>query len=198
MKLDELIRAGLEAGFSRVAPLDAETLHLKPEVRQMCASDSCGKYNTNWSCPPGCGTLEECQARIARYSGGILVQTIGDLEDSFDGEGMLAAEARHKETFSRFYARLRAEYPQMLAIGAGCCTQCASCAYPDQPCRLPDRMTSSMESYGMLVLEVCRDNHLEYYYGPKKIAYTSCYLLELKDSAVSEENSAREGSARAF
>ena len=35
-----------------------------------------------------------------------------------------------------------------------------------------------MEAYGMLVMQVCQANHLDYYYGPGKIAYTSCYLLK--------------------
>ena len=66
----------------------------------------------------------------------------------------------------------------MLALGAGCCTQCAVCSYPDSPCRFPEKMVSSMEAYGMLVLEVCQKNGMAYYYGPNTIAYTSCFLLE--------------------
>ena len=70
-------------------PLACDTIELKPEVRQMCASDSCHKYNKCWSCPPGCGTLEECEKRVRKYKLGILVQTVGQLEDSMDGEGMM-------------------------------------------------------------------------------------------------------------
>ena len=66
----------------------------------------------------------------------------------------------------------------MLPIGAGCCTKCKVCTYPDAPCRFPDQAFSSMEAYGMLVTQVCKANGLEYYYGPCTIAYTSCYLLE--------------------
>jgi hypothetical protein len=29
----------------------------------------------------------------------------------------------------------------------------------------------------MVVLEVCKANGLTYYYGPDKMAYTSCFLL---------------------
>ena len=39
-------------------------------------------------------------------------------------------------------------------------------------------MISSMEAYGMVVLEVCRANGLQYYYGADKMAYTSCFLLK--------------------
>ena len=73
---------------------------------------------------------------------------------------------------------LRKFYPNMLPIGAGCCTKCKTCTCPDAPCRFPDQAFSSMEAYGMLVMQVCQANHLDYYYGPGKIAYTSCYLLK--------------------
>jgi hypothetical protein len=59
-----LIGAAIEAGFTHAAPLKMETLRFLPEVRDMCNSERCRHYNTNWMCPPGCGTLEECAARV--------------------------------------------------------------------------------------------------------------------------------------
>ena len=113
-----------------------------------------------------------------QYKYGIIVQTVGELEDVFDGEGMMETEARHKEYFVEFEKKLREIYPDMLAIGAGCCTKCKVCTYPDAPCRFPKQAFSSMEAYGMLVTQVCQANELQYYYGDCTIAYTSCYLLE--------------------
>ena len=167
-----------DAGFTHAAPLDPASIELKDEVRAMCASGSCGQYGKRWSCPPGCGSLSECAARVAGYHTGILVQSVGELEDSMDVETMMETEAEHKKRFRALYAVLRREYPDMLALGAGCCTQCDPCTYPDGPCRFPERMVSSMEAYGMLVLEVCQKNGLAYYYGPNTIAYTSCFLLD--------------------
>ena len=65
----------------------------------------------------------------------------------------------------------------MALLMLGCCTACAKCTYPDEPCRLPDKQIASMEAYGMLVLEICKRNGLQYYYGADKMAYTSCFLL---------------------
>ena len=173
----KLERLGQECGFTHVAPLAVSTIRLLPEVREMCQRNSCGKYGKNWSCPPGCGTLEECRDRVNHFQEGILVQTVGTLEDELDGEGMMEAEAKHKANFRRMHDALRKQYPGLLALGAGCCTLCSACTYPDAPCRFPERQISSMESYGMLVTEICRANHMEYYYGPCSIAYTSCFLL---------------------
>jgi predicted metal-binding protein len=167
-----------KAGFTHTGPLDCRTIRLLPEVRQMCASDKCHQYNKNWACPPGCGTLEECAEKVQKYQKGIIVQTVGQLEDTMDGEGMMEAEARHKEAFLVLMEDLKQDYPSLLAIGAGCCTRCKTCTFPDAPCRFPDKRVSSMEAYGMLVSEICKDNHLPYYYGDCTIAYTSCFLLE--------------------
>lgn len=169
---------GKEIGFSQVAPLDVKTIQLLPDVRKMCESNNCRMYGKNWSCPPACGTLEECGKRLVGYTRGILVQTIGELEDEFDGEGMMETEARHKEYFVKMHDVLKEEFPRLLSIGSGCCTRCKKCSYPDTPCNFPDKQFSSMEAYGMLVTQICQDNHLSYYYGPGTIAYTSCFLIE--------------------
>ena len=88
MDIKKIEQMGMEQGFSHVVLLDCDTIELKPEVRQMCAADTCHKYDKCWSCPPGCGSLEECEAKVRQYKYGIIVQTVGELEDVFDGEGM--------------------------------------------------------------------------------------------------------------
>lgn len=178
MNYQELETMALKAGFSHTAPLDCGTVRLLPEVRAMCASGKCHQYNANWACPPGCGTLEECEEKIRRYRQGILVQTVGQLEDSLDFEGMKETEKKHKENFFKLDQFLRESYPNRLPLSAGCCTICKNCTYPDAPCRFPEKSVSSMEAYGMLVTQVCQDNSLPYYYGEGTIAYTSCFLIE--------------------
>lgn len=173
--MDKAISQALAEGFSHAGVLNPATIVLKEEVRQMCAA--CAAYDTRWSCPPGCGTLEQCRERIGRYHQGFLVQTTGQLEDEFDGEAMMETEALHKENFEKLYALLRQRFPDMLALGAGGCRLCSKCSYPDAPCRFPEKMVSSMEAYGMVVTEVCQANGMAYHYGKNTITYTSCFLL---------------------
>ena len=177
MDYTQLAAMAEKAGFTSWVPLDIKTVKLKPEVRDMCAGGSCQQYGKRWSCPPGCGTLESCREKVNQYSYGILVQTVGDVEDSFDIETMLEIQKIHKVRFEKMHKAILDRGVQVLALGAGCCTHCKVCTYPDAPCRFPDRMVSSMEAYGMLVLDVCKANGMQYYYGSDKIAYTSCFLL---------------------
>ena len=88
---EALAALGAEMGFTHTAPLKVSTIELKDAVRDMCAANSCGQYGKNWACPPGCGTLDECRERVAGYEEGILVQTVGELEDPMDGFGMMEA-----------------------------------------------------------------------------------------------------------
>lgn len=175
---EEIKELALKEGFSYVGELDCDTIELRDEVRAMCASGNCHVYGKRWSCPPGCGTLDECREKVRKYKRGIIVQTVGELEDPMDGESMMETEQLHKENFSKCEKMLRERFPDMLAMGAGCCQKCKVCTYPDEPCRFPKEAFSSMEAYGMLVTQICQDNHMKYYYGPCTIAYSSCYLLE--------------------
>lgn len=176
--MEALKALALEAGFSYVGALNVDTIELKQEVRDMCADNTCGRYNKCWSCPPGCGELQELRNKIAAYDCGILVQTVGELEDQFDIETMMETEAHHKENMEALDATIRKVHPGVLAIGVGCCTVCEMCTYPDAPCRFPDRQMVSMEASGMVVSEVCRANNMKYYYGPETMSYTSCFLLK--------------------
>ena len=177
LDFEQLRAEALEAGFTNAAPLDASTIQLREDVRAMCSANSCGAYGKNWSCPPACGEIEALQRIVDGYREGILVQTVGEIEDSFDAEGILEAQERHKAHFAALHERLTQIYPGLLALSAGTCTRCGQCTYPDAPCRFPEKRFSSMEAYGMLVMDTCKANGLAYYYGPDRIAYTSCFLL---------------------
>ena len=178
MTYQELSALAQSAGFTAWAALDTATIELKPQVRDMCAANACGQYGRRWSCPPGCGTLDDCAQRLRPFPGGILVQTCGSIEDSFDFEAMQRIEDLHKSHFSEMQDALAQTGVRFLPLGAGCCTVCPTCSCPDAPCRFPDRAVASMEAYGMVVLEVCRANGLPYYYGADKLAYTGCFLIE--------------------
>lgn len=177
MTYEELTQMAEAAGFTAWAPLDAAAIELKPEVRDMCAANTCGMYGKSWSCPPACGTLEGCAQRLKGYPRGILVQTCGEIEDSFDFEAIMEIAQAHSQHFMDMYGALREKAGDVLAIGTGACTQCKTCTYPDAPCRFPEKKVSSMEAFGMLVLEVCKASGLPYYYGSDKMAYTGCFLL---------------------
>ena len=174
----DLIKLALEIGFSHAAPLNTAALQALPEVREMCAAGRCRRYGKSWSCPPACGSLEECQGRMRAYTGGVLVQTTAELADDFDYESMSKAQEVHKKNFFTLARQTRLLIPDCLPLTAGSCTICRSCTCPDRPCRFPNKMLSSMEAYGLLVSAVCEASGLPYYYGPGTLTYSACILTK--------------------
>ena len=166
----------ISMGFSEAAPLDPTTLIPRSDVRAMCAENRCGAYKKNWTCPPHCGTLDECGEKLKHYSRGIVMQTVGVLEKTIDTRGYRRAEERHLEAFHQFSQAIRDTYPQALCLGSGGCRICKQCAYP-APCRFPEKAHPSMEGYGLFVTQVCKDNGLAYYRGERTVTYTACVLF---------------------
>jgi len=177
LNYEKLSAIAQECGFTHSAPLEVSTLEFMQEVRDMCNADQCDKYGKSWSCPPACASLEELRTLVLGYSGGVLVQTVGELEDSYDWEGIITSGLLHKSNFGKMWDVLDRDYSDVLAMGAGACMLCEVCTYPDEPCRFPDRMSASMEACGLFVSKVCTDNSLAYNYGQDRIAFTACFLI---------------------
>lgn len=175
---EELVQEAIDTGFSQAGELNMSALVFMPEVREMCSVDRCHQYGKNWRCPPGCGSIEEAAGRAAQYSYGLLVQTIGKMEDDFDYETIQETGEKHKQNFLNLMQKLKARYDDILPMGAGGCRVCETCTYPDAPCRFPDKSYSSMEAYGLWVSKVCELSGVPYNNGKQTITYTSCYLLK--------------------
>ena len=94
---EKWIRTAKEIGFSEAGVLNPETLKVMPLVRETCAEDKCHAYNHNWTCPPACGTLDECESRMRAYKRGILVQTTGVLRRDIDTRIYRETEQLHTE-----------------------------------------------------------------------------------------------------
>ena len=172
----DLKGVALSCGFSVAEPLDPATLEFLPEVRAMCSADRCQSYNRSWSCPPACGELDDWKEKASHYSRGLVLQTIGEREDSYDFEAMTEAAEQCRKNGDAFVDALYGTGIDFLFFSAGTCRRCENCTYPDAPCRFPRKLFPSMEACGLFVSKVCKDNGVPYYYGDQKIAYTCCLL----------------------
>lgn len=174
--MTDWIETAKQMGFDDAAYIDPQRLEARADVRAMCAQDKCGAYGKNWTCPPACGTLQECQEHMRSYRQCIVLQTFGHLRKTIDSKCYRETEQRHLAQLAAFSRALRQVYPQALCLGAGGCRVCKICAYPDA-CRFPQEAMASMEGYGLFVTQVCRDAGLSYHHGEKTITYTACILF---------------------
>jgi hypothetical protein len=53
------------------------------------------------------------------------------MEDDFDYDTIQATGEKHKDNFAALVKKLKTRYADMLPMGAGTCTLCESCTFPD-------------------------------------------------------------------
>ena len=191
MTSEKLIQLVADAGASATAFIKTEDIVLSEEFRAICEKNSCGKFGSCYMCPPYTGDIVTRMQEIRSYPGGILYQTVGTLEDSFDFEGMMAAARRHAELSREIGRRLDnlrraasdAGEPdplpaRMLHLSNGGCDLCETCGAVDgTPCRFPELALPSVESYGMDVYRTSKAAGLRYNNGPNTVTYFGLLLF---------------------
>lgn len=174
-----LIELALMSGADRAALIDAREIPFAPELRQSCDQNTCGRFDTCWVGPPAIGPVDQLMARVLKFPVALVVQTIGQLEDSFDYEGMMAAKDRHEHVFRTIRPQLHDHFPgqETLDLSCGCCSLCDECTWPDQPCARPDEAVSAVEAYGINVNPMLLACGLKYNNGLSTVSYVSLFLL---------------------
>ena len=92
----QIRRTLLDAGMAETGIVATSKLRFHSEVRDICAGNSCGSYDSCWACPPAVGTLDECRERCLRFKIAQVFSRAYELEDAFDFEGIIAAMADFK------------------------------------------------------------------------------------------------------
>jgi len=151
--------------------VDPKELVFSKDVRDMCEMNSCGRYGTNWQCPPGAGELSALEARAKGYTSALLFNAVYPLEDSYDFEGMMAAKDSFTKTCTDILEKVRQIFPDSFVMGAGGCSLCEKCTYPNEPCRFPGRAIASMEACGIDVYTASKKFGFEYINGVNTVTY---------------------------
>lgn len=176
------IIADLKAlGVSAAAVFPTNEIRFDPVYRGFCKQNLCGRYGKNYMCPPANGEIEELKADALSYETAVLIQTIHNIEDSFDFEGMEEGGAIHNENILKAgeYIHKNLEFGKMLILGAGGCTVCPKCAIVDkEPCRFPEKAISSVEGYCMDVSDMTNSHGLRYINGENTVSYVAVFLLK--------------------
>ncbi|MEA5002614.1 MAG: DUF2284 domain-containing protein [Christensenella sp.] len=163
-------------GAYAAAPVKVSDIRFYPELRESCEMNHCGCYGTNWSCPPGCGDVQSLKERVQSFSSAIAFQYVGTLEDSFDFEGMLASNAAFNRIAYAIQSDISGKTNHFLVLGAGKCTLCEICTYPNAPCRFPEKHIVPVEACGINVSELCTSAGLSYIHEPNTVTNTGLIL----------------------
>ena len=162
----------LEQGADGAGWIKTEKLPIDFALRAACEENVCGSLGKTYACPPLAGTVEEVAARARGYEDFLLFQTIGQLEDSFDVEGMALAGEKHKVLTRAIHDALYKDMPGLLMLSAGGCDLCADCtAAENEPCRCPERVIPSMSAYCIQVSKAAALAGMKYNNGVNTVTY---------------------------
>lgn len=178
MDHQELIEIALEGGALKATVIDADSIVLHASFRDICKSNGCGMYGRCWMCPPDIGEIETLMSEVRKYKHGLLYQTVAEIEDSFDIEGMHEAGVRHAWTSQRIEAFLMPVLEKHLHLSCGGCRLCERCAKQDGlPCRKPEQALPPMEGYGIDVYQTTKPTDLKYINGQNTVTFFGIVLF---------------------
>ena len=171
MSEQELVQAIKEKGVDSAAVIEVSRIPFDPTLRKSCTPQLCQSYGKNWGCPPGVGEIEDLIEEARSYDKALVYETVHQLEDSFDIEGIQAGGLRHKEITNAITPLVReALGGQLLQLSAGGCTVCERCAKADEePCRFPEKALRSVSAYGIYVSRLAKLAGLKYNNGPNTV-----------------------------
>lgn len=177
---ENLTALALSLGAFRAAVIPMERMETDTSFRDMCVSNVCGNYGRNWMCPPDAGDIHDLIATLRSYSYALVYQTVSELEDSFDFEGMMEAGARHNQLMVQMREKIAAEpLSRVLHLGAGGCRMCEVCGKrTGEPCRHPDLAVASLETYGVNVSKLAVAAGMKYINGQDTVTYFGAVLFD--------------------
>lgn len=174
----ELVAAALELGAYKANVIPVRKIELDRSFRALCESNACGVYGKCHMCPPDVGGIDELMAEVGKYKYALVYQTVSELEDSYDFEGMAEAKKR----FIPISLNLRKVFAEagiekVLHLGAGGCGICPICAKRiGDPCRRPDLAMPGLEAYGINVSRLAAAADMKYINGQNTVTYFGAVL----------------------
>lgn len=172
----------LEAQFTEYpvceyAFIDPEDISFLDQVRYICETE-CPQYGKSWSCPPAVGTVKECMERCSQYTGGFVFTTIAEVNDIANMEETLATRMEHEEITRKIRDLFLEQCTKVQVLSTESCAICEKCAYPDAPCRFPDKMFPCIESYGILVTDLAEKYGINFMNGANVVTWFSLVLYQ--------------------
>ena len=168
----------LESGLAELPLLgyfhiDPQSLEFNDRIRWICEHE-CPMYGTTWACPPGTGTVADCEFKCRRYKNCLMVATITEVDDITNIEETLATRPEHEEITNQVRDLMLEQGVNPYILSTEACAICARCAYLDgEACRYPDRMHPCVESHGINIIPTLESIGLDFIFGAEVITWYS-------------------------
>lgn len=153
--------------------LDISELEFNDRIRWICENE-CPMHGKSWACPPGVGSVWECQRKCIAYKNCLMISTIAEVDDIADLEQTLATRPDHEEVTNQVRDIMRELGVNPYVLSTEACALCERCAYLDgEPCRMPDKMHPCVESHGINVVPMLENHGLNFQFGANVVTWIS-------------------------
>ncbi|MDO5134645.1 MAG: DUF2284 domain-containing protein [Eubacteriales bacterium] len=165
----------------RIVPTDG--FCAAQRVRIICREE-CERYGSTWACPPGVGTLSQCERRIRSYPQGVFFSSAAEVSDLLNMEELLSTRGEHESLTTKVADYLGSLGYETYTLSTESCDICDRCAYLDgEPCRHPEHMHPCLESHGVVAQLLAEEQGMDYQLGGNTILWFSLVLYRKKDSS---------------
>ena len=153
--------------------LTPSELEFADRIRYICQHD-CPMYGKSWACPPGVGTVAECEKRCKAYQNCLMISTIVEVADIANLEETLATRPEHEEITNQVGAIMEEMGVKPYILSTEACAICERCAILDgESCRFPDKMHPCVESHSINVVPILESRGLEFQFGANVVTWVS-------------------------
>ena len=152
-------------------------LEFSERVRHICKTE-CPMYGKTWACPPGVGEVVECKNRCLEYDDAVLIATITEVNDIANIEETLATRGEHESITGQAAEIVKKQAESVYVLSSEACAICEECAYPDGPCRHPDKMHPCIESHGIILTALPEKYGVEFQYGGNIVTWFSLIFFK--------------------
>ena len=150
-----------------------DDLEFSPRIRWICENE-CPMYGKTWACPPGVGSVSQCEGKCKRYVNCLMISTITEVSDIANIDAARATRHDHEILTNQVRELMRAQNIEPYILSTEACAICDRCAYLDgKPCIHPDRMHPCVESHGINVLPLLESLGLPFQYGENVVTWFS-------------------------
>ena len=95
-----------------------------------------------------------------------MMTSVAEVSDIANLQETLAARGPHEALTHQVEQLLRAcGAKETFVLSTEACALCEHCAYPDAPCRHPDRMYPCVESHGIVVTDIAEKYEIDFLSG---------------------------------
>ena len=176
----ELIKLAETAGF-HAAVLPAKEIPVDGAFRKFCEDNLCGKYNANYACPPGCGTVEDVHQRLFAHDRALVLQAIYEIGSYENQATILNSKKNLNLAVLNLTEDLRRTGIDCFCLGYGGCPLCDPCKQVEgEPCAFPEKRISCISAYCIDVGKLAERCTMEFAWTPEKLYLFGMVLLREK------------------